>query len=296
MSIKQTHTQDTAPKESIVPVRSSKKPSSSHRLSHKHLEGLQGIRSLRKDTMLSCRYELKYRIRETTARAMAQYIQSYISPDSYARNSRDYQYVISSLYFDSDELHLCKETLLNKTNRFKLRVRCYDDNPQSPCFFEIKRRLNSVIRKDRARLPKDVFTKIIRDYYIPDHLYKQDKETLYQFQFYLRVLQARPVVLVRYMRQAFEGDTSNRIRITFDRALSFKTVEYPLISTNGTGWQNVPMDFVILEIKFTDRYPLWLNDLVKIFDLKQAAMSKYVSSIKQSCAMGFCGPRCQIGI
>ena len=242
--------------------------------------------------MLFCRYELKYRIRETKARAIAQYIQSYISPDAYARKQCGHEYPISSLYFDSDNLHLCNETMQGKKNRFKLRIRCYDDNPESICFFEIKRRINSVIFKSRARIPKVHLLDAIRGNRVGSGLYKKDRETLDQFNFYLQSLRANPVLSVRYMRQAYEGDSSNRVRITFDRELAFKAVDTPVVSINGQGWHTIPMDFVILEIKFTDRYPFWLTDMVKIFDLKQTAMSKYVSSVKQSCNMGFCAPTC----
>ena len=249
-----------------------------------------------KDTMLSCRYELKYRIRESKARAIAEYVRSYIPVDHYSRNVPNEEYLISSLYFDSNELQLAKETIERKTNRFKLRIRCYDDNPQSPCFFEIKRRLNTVIVKDRSRMPRDLLARVVQHLYVPDSLYEKDRRNLRQFQFYLRALCARPVVLVRYMRQAFEGDSSNRVRITFDRQLCFKTVDRPILTMNGDGWHQVPMDFVILEVKFTNRYPLWLSDMIKVFDLKQTAMSKYVSTVQQSCSMGFCGPQYGIGV
>lgn len=244
----------------------------------------------RTDRVLRCRYELKYRIPETKARAIASYIRSYIPVDRYSQDAPDLQYFISSLYFDSKNLHLCKETINKKANRFKLRIRCYDDNPETPCFVEIKRRVNNVILKDRTRLSKDDLTRVVEEMYVPASLYKQDKKTLQQFQFYLRVLNARPIHLVRYKRQAFEGTSSNRVRVTFDRDLCFKRVVRPELTVNGNHWHTVPMDFVILEIKFTDRYPLWLSDLVKIFDLKQTAMSKYASSVKQSCSMGFCAP------
>jgi len=246
------------------------------------------------DGMLSCRYELKYRIRESKARAIAEYIRSYIPLDRYARQSPNEEYLISSLYFDSDHLNLARETMERKTNRFKLRIRCYDDNPDTPCFVEIKRRLNSVIMKDRARIRKEMLNDVI-NYRVPDGLYAKDRTVLNQFQFYLFSLRARPIVLVRYIRQAFEGDSSNRVRITFDRELSFRTVSRPEVTTNGPDWHAVPIDFVILEIKFTDRYPIWLSDMVKIFDLKQTSMSKYVSSVKDSCSLGFCGPECSVG-
>ena len=249
-----------------------------------------------KDSMLSCRYELKYRIRESKARAIAQYVQSYIPADQYSRKNPGLEYPISSLYFDSQELQLCKETIEEKVNRFKLRIRCYDDNPQTPCFVEIKRRLNSVILKDRARLQKEMLKSVIQDLCVPDSLYEKDKKILRQFQFYLRTLCARPLVLVRYKRQAFEGDSRNRVRVTLDREMSFKAVDRPVLTMNGEGWRRIPMDFVILEIKFTNHYPLWLSDMVKCFDLKQTAMSKYVSSVQQSCSMGFCAPTCLIGV
>ena len=262
-----------------------------------HLSSKKNIATVKhthknKDSMLSCRYELKYRIRESKARAVAQYVQAYIPPDKYARTVPNQEYPLSSLYFDSEGLHLCNETIQGKKNRFKLRIRCYDDKPESMCFFEIKRRINTVILKDRARIPKTQIANVLQGGKITSPLYKKDEATLNQFRLYVRSLYARPILLVRYMRQAFEGDSSNRVRITFDRKLSFRTMRQPIVTTNGTGWHELPMDFVVLEIKFTDRYPIWLSDMVKVFDLKQTAMSKYVSTVKQSCNMGFCAPTC----
>ena len=294
MSIKETQVnKHLKPTEKVVPLRPHKKPAKTD-----HAPLLQQIVTPAKhvDKTLFCRYELKYRIKESKARAIAQYIQSYIGPDSYSRKCPDFEYPISSLYFDSEQLHLCHETRERKANRFKLRVRCYDNNPESPCFVEIKRRVNSVILKDRARLPKDLLNRVIMDYHVPSTLYKKDQEILRQFQLYLYSLQARPVVMVRYRRQAFEDDSSNRVRITFDRYLNYRPPNGTVVTTDGPGWQDVPMDFTILEIKFTKNYPLWLNDLVKIFDLKQTAMSKYASSVEQSYAMGYCGPVCKIGV
>jgi len=289
MSIQEIHKEHAQSVPTVVPIRMPGKHAA-NTVTDTQPQAAQGVHTLRKDSMISCRYELKYRIQESKARAIAHYIQSYISADQYSRKSPDYQYPISSLYFDSNQLHLCNETIEKKTNRFKLRVRCYDDNPESPCFFEIKRRLNTVIVKDRARLSKTSFADILLARRIPGDLHKKDIEVLHQFLLYVQMLQARPIVLVRYMRQAFEDDSYNRVRITFDRELSFKTVDFPVLMVNGPGWNRIPMDFVILEIKFNNRYPAWLNDMVKIFDLKQTAMSKYVSSVKQSYFTGFCEP------
>lgn len=297
MSFKETHIEEQVnTNETVVPVRSQKKPDSAPHVVPTSSKILKNLQPVRKDTTLACRYELKYRIRETKARAIAHYIQSYIGPDQYSRKCPDFQYPISSLYLDSDHLDLCRETIEQKTNRFKLRIRCYDDKPDTPCFLEIKRRLNNVIMKGRARMSKDLVKPVLEGGSVPELPYKKDQDVLRQFQFYVRALQARPMVLIRYMRQAFEDDSQNRVRVTFDRQLCFKTAYHPHVTTNGPGWHLIPMDFVILEIKFTNYYPAWLSELTKVFDLKQTAMSKYVSSIEQSCSLGYCSPLCQIGM
>ena len=40
-------------------------------------------------------------------------------------------------------------------NRFKLRIRFYDDNPENPAFLEIKRRETDVIKKKRAAITRE---------------------------------------------------------------------------------------------------------------------------------------------
>ncbi|NLH16499.1 MAG: polyphosphate polymerase domain-containing protein [Phycisphaerae bacterium] len=243
------------------------------------------------DTLMACRYELKYRIQETTARAIAAYIKPMIPLDKYAQLRPNGEYPITSLYLDSDQLTLAKETLEGKKNRFKLRVRGYSDKPDTPIFFEIKRRIERVILKSRARGMHHHVPMILAGHELPPQKFQTDMKALRQFQLYVKYLNARPMVLVRYMRQAFEGDGDCRVRVTFDRQLSYCVTEEPRVRLGGSGWMPIPLDFTILEIKFTARYPAWLSELVRAFDLKVSAMSKYCSSVQQSMLTGFGGPR-----
>jgi SPX domain protein involved in polyphosphate accumulation len=241
------------------------------------------------DKVLSCRYEIKYRISETVAGAIAAYITPYLHVDKYARTQPTGDYPISSLYYDSDCLRLCRDTMDKRKNRFKLRIRTYSDEPGVPCFFEVKRRINNVILKGRARVKKDDIPFILSGR-IPENTYKEDVQVLRQFQLYKDLLNARPLMLVRYNRQAWEGDTATRVRVTFDRDLSYKAVTGPNVEVNGPYWHRVPLNFVILEIKFTQRFPIWLSHMVKCFNLKQSAFSKIVSTVKQSNALGATSP------
>lgn len=244
------------------------------------------------DRMLACRYELKYLVNEIQATGIASYIGPFLEPDRYSKLRRGGQYPIVSLYLDSPELRLCKETLTGVKNRFKLRIRSYTDEPEYPRFFEIKRRINCVIVKSRARVMDQDVLMLLQGKSLPPRGYTTDEAALNQFQLYVATIHAGPMVLVRYMRQAWESTSENRVRVTFDRELCYKVTHEPYVRLGGTGWQesNLTRGVSILEIKFTGSYPIWLARLVEDFDLQATAVSKYATSMEQAYRLGFCGP------
>jgi SPX domain protein involved in polyphosphate accumulation len=132
---------------------------------------------------------------------------------------------------------------------------------------------------------------ILAGHELPPQNFPTDIKSLRQFQLYVKYLNARPMVLVRYMREAYEGEGDSRVRVKFDRGLTYCVSEEPRVRLGGTGWLPVALNFTVLEIKFTSRYPGWLSELVRAFDLKVSSMSKYASSVRQSIMSGFSAPR-----
>ena len=248
------------------------------------------------DRMLACRFELKYLISEAKAAAIDRYIHPFLEYDRYSKLQRGGMYPIVSLYVDSPDMQLCKETLTGQKNRFKLRIRSYTDEPEYPRFFEIKRRMNTIIIKSRARVMDSDVGILLAGLPLPPQNYTADIDTINQFQLYASSVRAKPTVLVRYMRQAYEGDGQNRVRVTFDRDLAYNITNAAQVRLGGGGWQRNPftMGGVILEIKFTDRYPAWLSRLVRHFDLRARSISKYASSLQDSCALKFCAPEMMV--
>lgn len=244
------------------------------------------------DRMLACRYELKYIVTEIQAAAIAQYIGPFLEPDKYSKLRRGGQYPIVSLYIDSPELRLCKETLTGVKNRFKLRIRSYTDEPEYPRFFEIKRRINRVIMKSRARVMDEDVPLLLKGKMLPPRGYTTDLAALNQFQLYVAMIGAGPMVLIRYTRQAWESTSENRVRVTFDRELCYKVTHEPYVRLGGSGWQesDITRRNSILEIKFTGCYPVWLSRMVEDFELDVTAVSKYATSMEQAFRLGFCGP------
>ncbi len=245
------------------------------------------------DRTLRCRHEMKYHISESKAEAIIQFIKPYIQMDRYSKLQRSGAYPIVSLYLDSNVLQLCKESLRGHKNRFKLRIRSYTDELEYPRYLEIKRRMNTIIIKSRARvMEKDVPT-LLAGLPLPPQNYTADTETISQFQLYMDTIMAKPVVLVRYVRRAYEDTSHNRVRVTFDYELAYSITNLPQVRLDGRGWQRNPYTVggVILEIKFTGHYPVWLSQMVKYFNLRQSSISKYASSIRDSCLLRFCAPR-----
>jgi hypothetical protein len=245
------------------------------------------------DRVFQWRQELKYRISESQAEAVAQFIKPHLHLDRYCKLQRGGRYPIVSLYLDSRDLLLCRESLTGQKNRFKLRIRSYTDEPDYPCFFEIKRRMNTTILKSRARVMHQDVATLLSGMSLPPQNYRaDDDEALRQFRLYMDSINAGPVILIRYIRQAYEGDSDNRVRVTFDRELCYQVTSAPKVTLNSRGWQRhaISLGGVILEIKFTGLYPAWISQLVKCCDLQQRPISKYVSSVEQSCVLGFCAP------
>jgi hypothetical protein len=243
--------------------------------------------------MLARRYELKYRIPASMAQQIKGYVTAFLGPDPYTRRWPDGQYSICSLYFDSSRFDLYRETEMDKCNRFKLRIRGYDDDPNSPVFFEIKRKLNGMIYKSRARTGKDQITEILKGHFLPPQATEADKTTLKQFVHYTHCLTARPIALIRYKREAYEGQTDTKVRVTFDRQLCYLSTDKPAFRMNGQGWKKIPIDFVILEIKFTEYFPVWLVDLTRRFNLNRQSMSKYGNTVRQLAPAGIIIPALQ---
>jgi hypothetical protein len=245
------------------------------------------------DRMLSSRYELKYHISESKASAIVEFIKPYVEKDRYCKLQRSGDYPIVSLYLDSEDLQLCQESLRGHKNRFKLRIRSYTDEPDYPRFFEIKRRINTIINKSRARVMDRYVPTLLDGLSLPPQNYTADINAINQFQLYMKSIQAGPVILIRYMRQAFEGDSKNKVRVTFDRKLAYCITNRPEVRLGGSGWQHNPYTLggVILEIKFTDRYPAWLSHMAKYFCLEAQSISKFGSSIMDSRLLKFYVPQ-----
>ena len=71
----------------------------------------------------------------------------------------------------------------------------------------------------------------------------------------------------------------NLTRVTMDRQVLSEPSPTGRLSTQMTKPLQVWGRAVVLELKFTDRYPNWFRDLVQIFELSQCGAAKYADGV-----------------
>src|SRR5882762_1539599 len=123
--------------------------------------------SMASDKLQESRFEQKYIISEDVALQIREYVRSYLELDENGVGKPNYSYPVHSLYLDSDDLRFYWSTINGDKNRFKLRLRFYNDNADTPVFFEIKRRMNNCILKQRGGVRQDAVDPILNGHF-PD--------------------------------------------------------------------------------------------------------------------------------
>ena len=226
------------------------------------------------------RYECKYLVPESVARRIERSAAPFLAPDPYAAPRPGFTYPISSLYLDSEDLRLYRETREGLRTRFKLRIRTYSDAADDPLLFEIKRRADGIVRKWRAVVARSALPMLVagRQVELPGTA-PQHRVWLDEFVRLMLATRARPRVLVRYDREAYVGTTDPNVRVTFDRHLRAAATSRAEVRMGGAGFHAIGERAVILELKFNDRCPAWLLQLVKRFELRRTSYSKYCAAI-----------------
>lgn len=227
------------------------------------------------------RFELKYIIDEQRAHGLRDFVRGFLSPDTYADPNNDFSYAIHSVYLDNPSLSLMNATVDGHKNRFKLRVRYYDDNPEHPVFFEIKRRVNDAILKKRAAVRREMARDLIDG--APPRIdcllnpgKMKDWEALEEFCMLRDEVQAVGRVIVTYKREAWITPDNNSVRLTMDRLIcgSWWSGAFAVNAFDTGAHPNI--GGVVLELKFTMRYPAWMRDAALMFNLQRTSLPKYV--------------------
>ncbi|MGA2496229.1 MAG: polyphosphate polymerase domain-containing protein [Tepidisphaeraceae bacterium] len=227
------------------------------------------------------RFELKYLIDEPRANAIRDCVRGFLIPDTHADPNAGFTYPIHSVYLDNPGLSLFNSTVQGHKNRFKLRARYYDDNPASPIYLEIKRRVNDAILKKRAAVHRSCAPGLIhgdppRVEQLIDSGQHKEWDALQNFCDLRDRLQAQGRVIVSYTREAWVTPDNNSVRLTMDRCICGLRFQREFSTAAFASGVRPHIGGVVLELKFTSRFPVWMRDAARIFNLQRTSCAKYV--------------------
>src|SRR5215510_13285193 len=142
------------------------------------------------DRMQQQRFELKYLIQEEEALRVRDFVRCHL---------------------DMDDLKTYWATINGDKNRFKLRLRYYSTHADAPVFFEIKRRMNNCIMKQRGGVRQECVPLLLKGH-LPqsEHLVSKAPNQLVALQNFCHLafdsVHAKPKVHIFYMREAYVSD------------------------------------------------------------------------------------------
>lgn len=229
------------------------------------------------------RYERKYLVTEPVAEGVKRFAACYLVPDEHMAGQNTDGYRVCSLYLDTPQLALYRQSADGVKNRYKLRIRFYDDLDASPAFLEIKRRATETVHKLRATVSKPAATRWLGggQLYHSDLISNVDAShrALEEFCQASDRLNAVGVAFVNYRRAAYVSQSAESVRVTFDRQI----VGHQYVSGCGLVVSTEPSPLVtrgvVIELKYNGRAPRWMHDLVTTFSLQRLSFPKYVKCV-----------------
>ncbi len=211
------------------------------------------------------RTEKKYIITLNRRKQLLELISSQICSDKFGEST------VCSLYFDTDDFRLIRNSIDKPVYKEKLRLRSYSTpKADSNVFLELKKKYKGVVYKRRETLKysdamnyfntrsKPVDTQIM-------------KEIDWTMNYYNGL---EPKMFIAYDRTAFYSKEDSNLRITFDKNIRFRNYDLEL-GKGSYGDLILDSELCVMEIKILNSMPLWLSNALTQLKIYPSSFSKY---------------------
>jgi hypothetical protein len=210
------------------------------------------------------RVEQKYLLTGEQYGALRRGMAPYVKPDVYSH------YTICSIYCDTEDFAIVRNSLDKPVYKEKLRLRSYGvPGSRDTAFVELKKKFDGVVYKRRvtvtaAQAAECVCTGRLR----------RDDQISREINWFLHSWQPAPAAYIGYDREAWSGIEDNDLRITVDTNLRARDWDLDL-RAGDFGELILPSECILMELKFTGGAPMWLARLLSENGVRHASFSKY---------------------
>ncbi|NLL16661.1 MAG: polyphosphate polymerase domain-containing protein [Clostridiales bacterium] len=213
------------------------------------------------------RNEFKYLLTFDEALRLKEQISAVLSPDEY---SLDGPYRVKSLYFDSINNVDFLTKHAGDNIRKKIRLRIYgEDLPTAK--LELKSKEGIYQNKSSVTVSKETAKQLVRGNYGVLLDYKSEEAIKIYSMLVLGCY--KPAVIVEYDRMAY-AYSEYKTRITFDTAVKSSELDLDLYKKD-LPYSPVIFDRAILEVKYNEKLPGFLSEILKRYSINNVSVSKY---------------------
>lgn len=222
------------------------------------------------------RNEIKYVCTEAQLQMIEHRIRQYCKKDPHA--GPDGIYNIRSVYFDDIDNTCFYENEDGVNSREKFRIRIYQANADF-ITLECKKKRNGKNHKDSCSLTKEQCEAILNGTFSWDMVEgcepeRGQPELLRKFFLKYSTQYMRAKVIVSYERTPYVYETGN-VRITFDRNIAGSAKVQDFLEPVVDGRPVMPVGYHVLEVKYDELLPDFLNNAMQLGTLRRATYSKY---------------------
>ncbi len=224
------------------------------------------------DTKLTFkRYEKKYILSAEKYGALMEEFYKYIKPDEY------YSSTVCSIYYDSDDYSLIRNSIEGPIYKEKLRVRSYNvPKDGDRVFVELKKKYKGIVYKRRATMT----AREAELYLAGEAPAPEDSQMIREIDWFLKMYKPSPKVFIGCDRQAFVAKDNPELRITFDKDIRWRVNDLRL--TAGSQGENLLENGeTLMEIKIPGAAPMWLAELLSQCKVYPSGFSKYGNCYKE---------------
>ena len=219
------------------------------------------------------RYESKFLLSPVQYQAVLPILIQYMCFDEYCMNGQDY--TIYNIYYDTDDSSIVRHSLSKPYYREKLRLRSYSipTAPDHSVYLELKKKIGGIVTKRRALLTSSEATQFLASGIRPaklDYITAQVLNEIAQFQ---KNHAVKPAAYISYRRKALFGRDDSDFRVTFDHSIITRREDLRIEA--GCYGEKLLPEQILMEVKGSASFPMWLSKLLSENRIYRTSFSKY---------------------
>ena len=215
------------------------------------------------------RHELKYHITPAELGVLRGVLRPLMQLDPNGNENNEYH--IRSLYFDTINDDALDEKIAGVGNRKKYRIRIYNFSDRV-IKLECKSKYGDLISKQSVSIPRELAEQLIAG--DPEGLQRMRHPLFHDVFREMRTRLLRPAVIVDYVREAYIHP-AEEVRITFDKQVRTGLYSVDMFNPQIPTYPVFDDPVEILEVKFDEFLPSYLQAILSGVTAQRSAISKY---------------------